>query len=131
MGSGKSEEGRSEAPAKVGHLPPLHITKGQWTPISALNKMNIDFLKEQFYNAVITKQLNLEGTIVANVRHYEALQKAYESLDRVMRGLGEEVTSDFVAMDIRGALHYLGEITGEISADDLLGNIFGRFCIGK
>ena len=93
--------------------------------------MNIGYLKEQLYEAVVTKQLNLESTIVANARHHEALQKAYESLERVMSGLEAGVTSDFVAMDIRAALHHLGEITGEISTEDLLGNIFGRFCIGK
>lgn len=102
-----------------------------WVPVSALNKMNIDYLKEQLYDSVLANKVNLESTIVANARHYDALQKAYESLDRVLQGLSSGVTSDFVAMDIRGALHHLGEITGEISTDDLLGNIFGRFCIGK
>lgn len=102
-----------------------------WIPTSALNKMNIEYLKEELYNAVISKKLNLESTIVANARHYEALQKSYESLDRVLEGMATGITSDFVAMDIRAALHHLGEITGEISTDDLLGNIFGKFCIGK
>lgn len=102
-----------------------------WVPTSALNKMNIEYLKEELYNAVISKKLNLESTIVANARHYEALQKSYESLDRVLEGMATGITSDFVAMDIRAALHHLGEITGEISTDDLLGNIFGKFCIEK
>ena len=128
----KSEIGsrKSEVPSATSHFP-LPTSHFEWVPISAINNMNIGYLKEQLYEAVITKQLNLEGTIVANARHHEALQKAYESLDRVMSGLEAGVTSDFVAMDIRGALHYLGEITGEISTEDLLGNIFGRFCIGK
>lgn len=102
-----------------------------WVPVSALNKMNIDYLKESLHDAVLSKKVNLESTIVANARHYEALQKAYEDLDRVLQGLASGITSDFVAMDIRASLHHLGEITGEISTDDLLGNIFGRFCIGK
>ncbi|NBC05625.1 MAG: tRNA uridine-5-carboxymethylaminomethyl(34) synthesis GTPase MnmE, partial [Bacteroidetes bacterium] len=102
-----------------------------WIPISATNRMNIDYLKESLHDAVLSKKVNLESTIVANARHYEALQKAYEDLDRVLQGLSTGITSDFVAMDIRAALHHLGEITGEISTDDLLGNIFGRFCIGK
>ena len=125
VGSWKSEvaEGTSDFALPTSDFP--------WVPISAINNMNIGYLKEQLYEAVVTKQLNLESTIVANARHHEALQKAYESLERVMSGLEAGVTSDFVAMDIRGALHYLGEITGEISTEDLLGNIFGRFCIGK
>ena len=59
------------------------------------------------------------------------MQKANESLDTVMTGLETGITSDFIAMDIRQALYHLGEIIGEVSSDDLLGNIFGRFCIGK
>ncbi|MCB0617056.1 MAG: hypothetical protein KDC75_27255, partial [Phaeodactylibacter sp.] len=108
IGSRKSEgiEGASDfrLPTSDFPLPTSHF---EWVPISAINNMNIGYLKEQLYEAVITKQLNLEGTIVANARHHEALQKAYESLDRVMSGLEAGVTSDFVAMDIRGALHYL------------------------
>ena len=125
VGSRKSETG------KVPFGSALPTSDFAWVPISAINNMNIEYLKEKLYEAVITNQLNLEGTIVANARHYEALQKAHESLGRVMGGLEEGVTSDFVAMDIRAALHHLGEITGEISTEDLLGNIFGRFCIGK
>ena len=128
----KSEIGsrKSEVPSATSHFP-LPTSHFEWVPISAINNMNIGYLKEQLYEAVVTKQLNLESTIVANARHHEALQKAYESLERVMSGLEAGVTSDFVAMDIRAALHHLGEITGEISTEDLLGNIFGRFCIGK
>ena len=111
-------------------LSPPH-TQTPFIPISAINRMNIEYLKENLYDAVITKQLNLESTIVANARHYTALQQADESLSRVLQGLGSGITSDFIAMDIRSSLHHLGEITGEISTDDLLGNIFGKFCIGK
>lgn len=124
----KYEHFFSDEPATNNQQP---ITANHWVPISAINNMNIEYLKEKLYETVISQKANLEGTVVANARHYEALQKAYESLDRVMEGLEEGVASDFVAMDIRGALHYLGEITGEISTEDLLGNIFSRFCIGK
>ncbi|MCB9294433.1 MAG: tRNA uridine-5-carboxymethylaminomethyl(34) synthesis GTPase MnmE [Lewinellaceae bacterium] len=128
----KSEVGnaKSETPPPSSDFR-FPISDLAWVPISAINNMNIGYLKEKLYEAVISKQLNLEGTIVANARHYEALRQAHESLGRVMGGLEEGVTSDFVAMDIRAALHHLGEITGEISTEDLLGNIFGRFCIGK
>lgn len=99
--------------------------------LSALHGMNIPYLKEKLYDLVISEQVNLESPIVTNARHFEALQKASESLDDVLRGLEEGVTSDFVAMDIRRALAFLGEILGEVSTEDLLGNIFSRFCIGK
>ena len=99
--------------------------------LSALHGMNIPYLKEKLYDLVISEQVNLESPIVTNARHFEALQKASESLDDVLRGLAEGVTSDFVAMDIRRALAFLGEILGEVSTEDLLGNIFSRFCIGK
>ena len=98
---------------------------------SALNKMNISYLKEKLHEAVISQKINLESTIVTNARHFEALQKAYESLDDVLKGMDSGITSDFIAMDIRRSLQFLGEITGEISTDDLLGNIFSNFCIGK
>ena len=107
------------------------ISDFAWVPISAIHSMNIEYLKEKLYEAVLSSEMVLEGTVVANARHFEALQKANESLGRVMDGLGAGVTSDFIAMDIRQALYFLGEITGEISTEDLLGNIFGRFCIGK
>ena len=93
--------------------------------------MNIEYLKERLYKAVIeTPDLN-DQTIVTNNRHYDALYKAQESLDRVLKGLTSGITGDFIAMDIRQALQHLGEITGEIYTDDLLDSIFGRFCIGK
>ena len=99
--------------------------------ISAKNVMNIEYLKERLYKAVIeTPDLN-DQTIVTNNRHYDALYKAQESLDRVLKGLTSGITGDFIAMDIRQALQHLGEITGEIYTDDLLDSIFGRFCIGK
>jgi tRNA modification GTPase len=103
----------------------------QWVPISALNQMNIEYLKDKLYQSVISQQVSMDDAVVSNIRHYEALQKAYDSLTAVLQGMDSGVTSDFVAMDIRQALHYLGEITGEISTDDLLGNIFANFCIGK
>ncbi|MBI5917339.1 MAG: tRNA uridine-5-carboxymethylaminomethyl(34) synthesis GTPase MnmE [Bacteroidetes bacterium] len=107
------------------------IVNSQIVTCSAIHGMNIPYLKEKLYDLVISEQLNLESTIVTNARHFEALQKASESLNDVLHGLDAGVTSDFVAMDIRRALSYLGEITGEVGVEDLLGNIFGKFCIGK
>lgn len=107
------------------------LPKDQFIPISAINRMNIEYLKEQLYQSVVSEKIQLESTIVTNTRHYEALQKAHDSLSDVLSGMDQGITSDFIAMDIRRALAFLGEITGEISTEDLLGNIFGRFCIGK
>ena len=109
----------------------LPVTESNWVPVSAINNMNVGYLKEKLYGAVVDEKVGQSDTIVSNARHYEALQKTDESLTAVLHGLEIGITSDLVALDIRQALHYLGEITGEVTTDDLLGNIFGKFCIGK
>jgi tRNA modification GTPase len=99
---------------------------------SALNKMNIEHLKEKLYELALSQQLNAQSTIVSNARHYESLQKSYEALDQVLQGIDNHINGELLSFDIRDALAHLGEITGEaITSDDLLGNIFGKFCIGK
>jgi tRNA modification GTPase len=113
------------------HYANPHFSAEQWIPISAANEMNIEYLKERLYQTVVGNQVSMDSAIISNLRHYDALQKAQESLEAVIQGLGNVVTTDFIAMDIRHALAYLGEITGEISTEDLLDNIFSRFCIGK
>jgi tRNA modification GTPase len=107
------------------------ISKDNLITASALNRMNIEYIKEKLYEMVISDPSMMDQTIVSNSRHYDALHKSYESLDAVLNGLASGITGDFIAMDIRQALHHLGEITGEISTDDLLDSIFSRFCIGK
>lgn len=116
---------------KYEHYASPLLPQSQFIPTSAVNQMNIEFLKDKLYEAVIERGLQLEHAVVSNARHYEALGKAHQSLADVLTGMAQGVTSDFVAMDIRQGLHFLGEITGEISSEDLLGSIFGRFCIGK
>ncbi|TFF35418.1 tRNA uridine-5-carboxymethylaminomethyl(34) synthesis GTPase MnmE [Mucilaginibacter psychrotolerans] len=98
--------------------------------ISAKEKQQIDELKQQIYAAAIKENLSGHETLVTNIRHLEALQKTEEALIRVLAGI-DTVTSDFLSMDIKQALHYLGEITGAVTTDDLLENIFSKFCIGK
>ena len=98
---------------------------------SAINKMNIEYLKERLYESVISGEVGAENTVVSNARHYDALQGAYASLDAVLTGFDAQIPSDLVAMDIRHALNYLGQITGDVGVDDLLDSIFTRFCIGK
>ena len=107
------------------------LKEEQIITLSAKNGQNISWLKENLLRSVAEGGLNLDNPIVSNARHYEALQKSDENLDLVLRGIADGVTNDFVAMDIRRALHHLGEITGDISTDDLLENIFSAFCIGK
>ena len=99
--------------------------------ISAGNKENLELLKARILELVNLDKFRTGNTIVTNVRHYDSLTKTRESLLEVLGGLDQLVTNDFLAMDIRRALHYLGEITGEVTTDDLLANIFSKFCIGK
>lgn len=107
------------------------LPESAWVPVSALNNMNVEFLKEKLLNSVLQGELRTEHTVVANARHYEALLKASESLTDALRSIETGISGDFIAMDIRRALTFLGEITGEISSEDLLDSIFSRFCIGK
>jgi tRNA modification GTPase len=107
------------------------IHKNNLITTSALNNMNIEYLKDKLYTSVMENPELLDKTIVSNSRHYDALFKANESLDAVLKGLNTGISGDFIAMDIRKSLYHLGEITGEISTDDLLESIFTRFCIGK
>ncbi|MCE2777304.1 MAG: tRNA uridine-5-carboxymethylaminomethyl(34) synthesis GTPase MnmE [Algoriphagus sp.] len=99
--------------------------------ISAGNKENLELLKARILELVNLDKFRTGNTVVTNVRHYDSLTKTRESLLEVLGGLDQLVTNDFLAMDIRRALHYLGEITGEVTTDDLLANIFSKFCIGK
>jgi tRNA modification GTPase len=99
--------------------------------ISAKNKLGIDELKNQLLSFVNTGALRNNETIVTNTRHYDSLLKALEEIQKVRFGLDNNISSDFMAIDIRQALFHFGEITGQVSNDELLGNIFANFCIGK
>ena len=99
--------------------------------ISAKNNNAIHELQEQLLKTIDISALSGKQTIVTNIRHFEALKRAEEDLLKVTEGLQNGLSGDFIAMDIRQALHHLGTITGEVSTDDLLGNIFANFCIGK
>ena len=99
--------------------------------LSAKEGIGIDALKSEMVKAVVG-EMDLENdTIIANARHHEALIKTAEALEKANTGLNDGTTGDFIAMDIRQAMFHLGSITGDISTDDLLGNIFSKFCIGK
>lgn len=99
--------------------------------ISAKHNTAVDNLNNKLVELVNLNAVSNQDVIVSNSRHLEALTRANESIISASEGLNTGITGDFIAMDIRQALHYLGEITGEITNDDLLGNIFANFCIGK
>jgi len=99
--------------------------------ISAKQQENTEAIKDKLYDFVQSGILQNNDVVVSNARHYEALTKANDFLLKVLEGLNSNITGDFLAMDIRQSLHHLGEITGEITTDDLLDNIFSKFCIGK
>ena len=99
--------------------------------IAAKTGEGVEKLKESFIQGVHSGAISNNDTIITNSRHYDSLIKALEEIDKVKEGLAEELPSDLLAIDIRQALYHFGEITGEISSDELLGNIFANFCIGK
>ena len=109
----------------------IKLSGSSLIPISAKNEMNIEFLKEKLFETAAGEGIGTQSVVVANARHHDALRRADEALAAVLTGLDANITGDFVAQDIRRSLAYLGEITGEIGVEDLLGNIFGKFCIGK
>ncbi|MDP5001320.1 MAG: tRNA uridine-5-carboxymethylaminomethyl(34) synthesis GTPase MnmE [Flavobacterium sp.] len=99
--------------------------------ISAKQKVGIEELKNELMSFVNTGALRNNETIVTNTRHYDSLLKALEEIQKVKWGLNSGISSDLMAIDIRSALYFFGEITGEVTNDELLGNIFANFCIGK
>jgi tRNA modification GTPase len=99
--------------------------------LSAKTHHHIDVLKERLVDKVVQGKINTENTIVTNARHYHALQQVSQSLTDIRNGMDNQISGDLLALDIRRCLHYLGEITGEVTNDDQLDYIFSKFCIGK
>lgn len=99
--------------------------------ISAKEHQHIDALKSTLVDTVTSGDINTEATIITNARHYEALQKLEASIADIQNGLQQNLPGDLLALDIRRCLHFLGEITGEITNEDQLDYIFSKFCIGK
>lgn len=109
---------------------PLPQTSSDTLRISAKQGVGIQELKQWLFKQVFDEKTQ-QSTVVSNARHLEALQLALSALNRAQTGLETQITGDFIAMDIREAMYHLGSITGAISTEDLLGNIFSKFCIGK
>ena len=99
--------------------------------ISAKKRINTDQISTVLASTIRKRSSDDHNVIITNVRHYEALSKAGDAIDRVVIGLETALPSDLMAIDIREVLHYLGEITGQVTTDEVLGNIFKNFCIGK
>lgn len=99
--------------------------------LSAKSGKGIAELKQRLYDTALNGRNINEGVILSNARHYEALQGTLKNLQAAQYGIENKLSGELVASDIRSALNHLGEITGEVTTDDLLGNIFGKFCIGK
>lgn len=104
---------------------------GERIYISAKNRINTDELQDALVKSAQLPEIQAGDVVVNNIRHYQALQKALNSIERVKEGMIQGISGDFLSQDIRECMHFLGEITGQISTDEILGNIFGKFCIGK
>jgi tRNA modification GTPase len=98
--------------------------------VSAKRNENINLITERLLSTANAQEMG-DQTIVYSLRHFEALTRAGQSIESIEKGFADGIPSDLVAIDIRQALHHLGTITGQVTTDELLGNIFGKFCIGK
>ena len=99
--------------------------------LSAKEGIGIEELKDKLLSFVNTGSIGNNDTIVTNSRHYDSLLKALDDIEKVKHGLESGLSGDLLAIDIRQALYHFGEITGQVTNDELLGNIFANFCIGK
>ncbi len=99
--------------------------------ISAKTSYHLDLFKRRLYDTVVQGSLNTEGAVVTNTRHYQSLQEVSVALNDILNGMNNQLPGDLLSLDIRRCLHYLGEITGEITNEDRLDYIFSKFCIGK
>ena len=122
---GKYVENVSEYATSAG-LSPIAII-----PISAGKHLGLDSIKKTLHSICSIGVTNSNSVLVTNLRHFEALQNAHSALTRVAEGLESTLPTDLLTQDLREALHHLGTITGAITTDEVLGEIFSRFCIGK
>ena len=108
------------------------LTRRSVLEISAFHGRNIDKLKELLVKVVLKEKMQFQGQIVTNSRHFNALKETLSHLEQIEKGLIHNISGEFLSIDIKMALHSLGQITGAIEMDkDILGTIFGKFCIGK
>jgi len=112
-------------------VPDIFASDFKTVNISAKTGENIEELIQEILILSEIENINENATIITNLRHFEALSLAQKATERVKLGLQNHISGDFLAQDIREIMHYFGEITGEITTDEILGNIFKNFCIGK
>ena len=93
--------------------------------------IGIELLKEKLFNTVVGNSNLSENVVLTNARHYNALKEVQASIGDIKKGIEDKISGDLLSSDIRRCLHYIGEITGEISNEDMLDYIFSKFCIGK
>ncbi len=99
--------------------------------ISASAHYHLDILRSKMTEHYLLDNLRAEDTVITNTRHFEALQKVSHALSEIKAGLDKKISGDLLSADIRNCMHWLGEITGEITTEDQLDYIFSKFCIGK
>ena len=124
MGNKADTFNNDEAVKKFNGIDNIHF-------ISAKNNTGIEAIKNSLFTSAVNEQPSSENVIITNARHYAALQQVKISLNDIELGLDNEVPGDLLALDIRRCLHYISEITGDISNEDVLDFIFSKFCIGK
>lgn len=107
------------------------VNKTNVIAIAAKNNSNIDAVKKALVEKSIKGNINTEDTVITNTRHFDALQKLYNSVCEIEQGLENNIPGDLLALDIRQSLHYLGTITGQVTNEEQLDYIFSKFCIGK
>ena len=118
----KQDLKKSFTPPSYSHYPSLSISAKEKTSIERLQTHLVEHFQKQNYS---------DQTVISNARHYSALHDALAEILKVQEGMRQNLSSDLLAIDLRQALYHLGEITGEVTNDELLGNIFSKFCIGK
>lgn len=129
IAANKVDQGQSDTISALKKMPLQ--TNEKLVFIAAKQKINLDELITEMQHSVALESVTEDAVIVTNVRHFEALTRAHDSIKRVQAGMETHISGDFLAQDIRECLYFLGEITGEISTDEILGHIFKNFCIGK
>ena len=106
------------------------MTHSKAIALAAKDKTHLDKLKNILTS--FSSSIAQEDTIINNIRHYESLKMVDVCIDEIRDGVNQTISNELIALDLRRALQYIGEITGEVEIDrDILGNIFGKFCIGK
>lgn len=124
----------AEAKSYIAEQAAKHLSSSPMLlPLSAQTAQGMDQLRELLTSSLATLQANTEQTetIVSNLRHYEALSAALAATDRVIEGLHQGLSGDFVSQDLRECIYHLSDIVGEVTTDQVLGNIFKHFCVGK